>query len=265
MELKEKIFNDNNNNFIEETKLKNPVKMKKNSLLALSMIWFAYFLIIAVAFSSAIIWQQKAIISFIKKYINDFTFLVITITVFIAFFVFSIVISFISHKLSKGWLISILTFFALLWGILLIPIINHFINQPIAKSLALLLIPSVTMLLVGILAYYNVINFDKVWPIIIAIIIALGIVILITFLTKDSFAQRKLNLLIAVLGFILIMLYMGIDFMLISRTGRFINEYDVEVEKDFLMKQGILFGFHLATDFIVLIRYSLVILSSLKK
>ncbi|WP_406614942.1 MAG0110 family membrane protein [Mycoplasmopsis hyopharyngis] len=264
MELKEKIFNEKNNNFAEETKLKNPVTMKKNSLLALSMIWFAYFLIITIAFASLIVWQQKAIVSFIEKHINEFAFLIITITLFIAFFVLSIIISFFSHKMSKGWLISVLTFFALFWGILLIPIINHFLSQPIAKSLALLLIPSVTMLLVGILAYFNVINFSKVWPIIIAISIALGIVILITFLTNDSFVQRKLNLLIAVLGFIIIVLYMGIDFMLISKRGRFIEEYDVQVEKDFLMKQGILFGFHLATDFIVLIRYTLVILNSLK-
>lgn len=254
MELKEQIFNKKDEN---QKDLVNPKSLKKHTILSLSLIWFSYILIVTFSFGALLTWQAPVIKIWISSIFARNTIFAWTLIISLSIvqIVLMLVVGFFAHKLPLGWLAFFATLYALMMGVFIIPIIQFFVSQPLSVSFGLILIPSVTMLIMGLLGYFDVINFKKLWPLILALSISLIVVSLIAVFTINNSNQRILTLLISVLGFIVMALYMGLDFWIISKQGKYITEYEIQIEKKELNRLGLLFGLHLAIDFIYMLLY----------
>lgn len=252
----------------ENISTKDTVKVKKHSLLSLALMWFGYFLLLTFGTGAIITWQAPNIFSFFLQEGKELTTMIISIVIGIFAIINIIIIGFFAYRLSFKSLIFWSTTYALYLGILVAPIIQYAINAPIYEIMGIMLIPSAAFITMGLLGYFHIINFGKIWPIILILSIGLLIVSLISIFLIGFKHQESRSLYIGIsIGFYILMcLYTGLDFWIISsfdkKTSPYINS---EVEQKELKRLGVLFGLRLAIDYIYCLIYAFRILHALKQ
>ena len=116
------------------------------------------------------------------------------------------------------------------------------------KLLLVFGIPVFTFLVMGLLGYFQIFNFGKIWMFLIVSMIGLMVFGIVLFFIQNSF----LIMLYSVIGYILFSLYVGFDLWRISRMDQFYNA-GLELSKEAVTRFGLIFGLSLLIDFIQLV------------
>lgn len=134
-------------------------------------------------------------------------------------------------------------------------VFNRFLTLQVEtwKILSVLFIPAAVMMLTGTLAYFNLINFKKVWIILILLFITSIIIALTIFFVSNRNLVYALYSLVACAIFAA---YMAVDWYLITRF----NKKYKELGNEFLslkkaIKMSMYFGFKLSYDYVMIVYY----------
>lgn len=142
--------------------------------------------------------------------------------------------------------IILYSIFALFEGFFVTTILVFTGTNEIMKDLLLfMLIPSFSFGLMGVLAYFNVIDFSKLIPFALISTIALFIMGILLFFLSSSFLENMYLILAA----IVFNIWIGFDIQMIARTQE-INPY---MDKKELNRLSFLFGIKLFIDFVNLL------------
>ncbi|MBU4691193.1 MAG0110 family membrane protein [Mycoplasma zalophi] len=231
---------------------------KKHKLLGLSLLWFSLGIFITILFSGVIASIPSVYISWISFTLSvgiaPQTFIYVSIIVeFIACFIFqlffaykknkkiSIVMSIIAYFAYVLISTASLTFFTLA--------LNAYSQLNMAHAILMFIIPIAMFAIVGVLGYFDKVDFSKFTWIVTVGIIATVVMWIISFFTV--FRSNKIWSLYFALMIIVSLVIIGFNFQIIKK-------YDVELEnsdKNNLVIVGlsITFGFNLYILFIGLI------------
>ncbi len=117
-----------------------------------------------------------------------------------------------------------------------------------SKLLLVFGIPAFTFAIMGLLGYFQVFNFGKLWLFLLISTIGLIVFGIATYFIKSSFV----TMLYAIIGYIIFSLYVGFDLWRISRMDQFYTA-GLELTKEATTRFGIIFGLSLLIDFIQLV------------
>lgn len=134
-------------------------------------------------------------------------------------------------------------------------VFNRFLTLEVEtwKILSVLFIPAAVMMLTGTLAYYNLINFKKVWITLILLFITSIIIALTIFFVSNKNLVYVLYSLVACAIFAA---YMAIDWFLITRFNRKYKELGNEfLSLKNAIKMSMYFGFKLSYDYVMIVYY----------
>ena len=150
-------------------------------------------------------------------------------------------------KLSLKLLISLFLVFCIVQSFYIAYIFIIYANN-LSKLLLVFAIPSFTFLLMGILGYFQVFNFGKIWKFLLFATIGLFVFGIALFFIRSTFLIKVYS----AVGYIIFSLYVGYDLWRISRMQQF---YDagLELSKEAITRYGLIFGLSLLIDFIQLV------------
>ena len=150
-------------------------------------------------------------------------------------------------KLSLKLLISLFLLFCVVQSFYIAYIFIIYANES-SKLLLVFAIPSFTFLLMGLLGYFQVFNFGKIWKFLLFATIGLLVFGIALFFIQSTFLMK----LFSAIGYIIFSLYVGFDLWRISRMQQF---YDagLELSKEAVTRYGLIFGLSLLIDFIQLV------------
>ncbi|QBF34674.1 hypothetical protein EG856_01930 [Mycoplasmopsis phocirhinis] len=218
-----------------------------NKIIAGSVLSFAIGLIVAIL--GAITFTTT--FSYISQNALSLPFLIVGS---IIDFILVMIILFIGPKMKSYIIAPLATISMFLVGYFTLGYIFHFtdVSQDIVKLIAIFFIPAAAMLLMATLAYFNVIKLNKILPVSLFVLITLFILILVSWFSS----QQLIFTLISALGFLLTVLYMGIDWIIIIKFNRNFKNLSPEQQSNSeLVKWSIYFGYKLAWDFIYAVVY----------
>ncbi|QJR44409.1 MAG0110 family membrane protein [Mycoplasma miroungirhinis] len=232
---------------------------KKHKLLGLSLLWFSLGIFITILFSGVIASIPSVYISWINftesRGISPQTFIYSSIIIeFFACFIFqlffmykrekttSLVVSIIAYFVYVLISTASLTFFTLS--------LNAYSQLNVSQAVLMFLIPIVMFIIVGVLGYFEKIDFSKFTWLIIVGIIATILMWLLSFFTV--FRSNKIWSLYFSLMIVVSLVIIGFNFQIIKK-------YDVQLETNgnrnnlAILGLSITFGFNLYILFVGLI------------
>ena len=147
-------------------------------------------------------------------------------------------------------LIIMYVLFAIVEGFSLSMIMLRFAAQNQSwKILTLLLIPSTTMLVMGILGYSQIFDFSKIGRFLMFSLIGLFVAGLIMMFIPGI---NRLWTVYSIIGYGIFTLYVGFDFWRISRLDDML-QLSENPDKSVVLRYGLMFGLSLLIDFIQLV------------
>lgn len=213
----------------------------KNKLLSFSLMWMG----IAVAIIFLVTWaaMPNNFLWPIVKSISGFG----NIGLIIANSALMIALFFVvkNKKISTIFIAALYLVFTFVEGIVLAVIFKVANVRNLSDLVPLFIFPGAFFALIGLLGFFNIINFTKLMPF--AIFAAIGLLILA--LIGVFVFSRTLNILYTVLGFAVFSIWIGFDIQMLVRQGEFIDYSS----KDELIRFSIIGGLHLFLDFVNLI------------
>ncbi len=161
-------------------------------------------------------------------------------------------ISFMVRSAKLETLIIMYIAFAIVEGFSLSMILIHFaFAGQTWKILLLLLIPSMTMFIMGIVGYYQLFDFSKIARFLTFSLIGLFVSGLIMMFIPGI---DRLWTLYSMIAYGIFTLYAGFDFWRISRLDELLN-LEQNYDKSMITRYGIMFGLSLLIDFVQLVWY----------
>ncbi|MBU4689652.1 MAG0110 family membrane protein [Mycoplasma zalophidermidis] len=217
--------------------LKNHI-IRNNKIIGGSILSLAFFIIVALAGG------------ILYNYIFDISLqLWVILAGTLLDFALIIIILVFGHKMKAyilGPLASIsmflLGFYGLGYGI------NQFVsNHELIKLTAIFFIPAASMVLIGALAYFNVLKINKITPIMITLFITIIVLMLVSWFSS----HQLIFTIISGVGFLLTLCYMAIDWLIIIKFNNNFKKLTPEQQSvGELIKWSIYFGYRLAFDYI---------------
>lgn len=143
--------------------------------------------------------------------------------------------------------ITLYAVFAIYEGMFITTILQFTGTVNIVKDLLLyMLIPSFVFLIMGIMAYSNLINFSKLIPFTFFGFFAILILSLIMIFT----ANRTIEMLYIIISSAIFVIWIGFDLQMISRTEEVLPDY---LDKSSINRIAFMFGVKLFIDFVNLL------------
>lgn len=222
------------------------IKVHSNTshkILSSALSWFGLgmLLVFSLGYAFTIIPFMNIIFRSIMS--SNFNFIVLTI----ASIGIMISIVFGAWKLNLSTLIILFAAFCLVESFY-IALIFSIYAQNYSKLLLVFSIPALTFGIMGLLGYFQLFNFGKLWKFLLISTIGLIIFGIVTFFVQNSF----LIMLYSMIGYIIFSLYVGFDLWRISRMDQFYTA-GFELTKEATTRFGIIFGLSLLIDFIQLV------------
>ncbi len=218
----------------------------RTTVLNASLMWFSIGLIamlgVATIFGLIPQMQQVSITLFSSR-----TF-VILLSVFAIGLM--IAISFMARTAKISTLIMMYIAFAVIEGFSLAMLLMRFaFADQTWKILLLLLIPSATMLVMGLIGYYQLFDFSKIGRFLFFSLIGLMVSGLIMMFIPGL---KRMWTVYCMIGYGIFTLYVGFDFWRISRLDDMLNLSN-NPDETLVTRYGIMFGLSLLIDFIQLV------------
>ncbi len=221
----------------------------KTTVLNASLMWFAIGLtaMLSVATIFGLIPQMQSIS------INLFSNRPFVILLSVFAIGLMIAISFMFRKARIETLIFMYVAFAIVEGFSLAMVLMRFaFYEQTWKILVLLLIPSLTMLIMGAMGYSQIFDFSKIGKFLTFSLIGLMISgIIMMFIPGIGIMWTIYSM----VGYGIFTLYVGFDFWRISRLDEMLSLSD-NPDKSIVMRYGIMFGLSLLIDFIQLVWFA---------
>ncbi|TCG11570.1 Bax inhibitor-1 family protein [Mycoplasma todarodis] len=159
-------------------------------------------------------------------------------------------LTFMVRKASVQTLIMMYIAFAVIEGFSLsILLIRFAFADQTWKILLLLLIPSITMFIMGVIGYKQWFDFSKIGRFLLFSLIGLMVAGIIMIFIPGIKLMWKIY---SIIGYGIFTLYVGFDFWRISRLDEILNISE-NPDKSIVLRYGILFGLSLLIDFIQLV------------
>ncbi|KKB26755.1 hypothetical protein MM26B8_04370 [Mycoplasmopsis meleagridis] len=240
-----------NNNSYTEADAK--PKLIKKTLFSSSMMWFAIDLIIALV-SGFIFSSITPIVNFVYNTIaGSITIIVAAVVLIVLLFVFNSQRN--KYKVKSMIVTSIISMillgFTVLMSVCYAIKINTSLENP-SFLLAVFLIPAAFMFFMGLIGALNLIKIKIVYPLMIIAFLAL----LISSIVSWFIFNNTLEIVIVCLGIVLTALYMAIDWFIMLKTNKKLNEMlDSEYKRKEILVSGIYFGLHFAFDYVYMLAY----------
>ncbi|MEA4115670.1 hypothetical protein VBM87_02660 [Mycoplasma sp. 744] len=244
--MQEKQFNTS----YSETEVKQKSYIKQ-SLFGSAMMWFAIDLIFAFLFTFAIIKIPNAIDTLYNQGNITIAWLITSaILLIIGLFVFNRMrrkLNIIGTILLSFFLMSIISL------ILIIPAFKFTVGIfTLSQIILIFLIPAFFMFLAGFLATFNFFKSKFFYIMIIFLVVAL----IITSLISWFIFNKWLYIAITVLGTLVTLGYMILDFIYLSRLNEEIkNIQNQDLKRKEILVNGVYIGFHFAYDYIIMVLY----------
>ncbi len=225
------------------SKYKLDVTDKKANILSRSLLWMSFGLaiIVLVAWISSI---NDAFLRF--AYDMSYGNMWIVSWLINLVLLISLVFATSSNKVPLIVPIILYALFAFYEGFFITTILVFSGSVDIVKDLLLyMLIPAAIFLVMGILAYFNLVNFTKIIPFLMFGLIALMIMSIVLFVV-NNYVVEMVYLLLAASIFII---WVGIDIQIIIRSQKQLDYVDTKS----LNRMAILYGINLFIDFVRLL------------
>ncbi|MCS4536711.1 MULTISPECIES: MAG0110 family membrane protein [unclassified Mycoplasma] len=224
-----------------------------NRIIAGSLLTFAIGLIFAII--GAITFTTT--VKYLPQSIFSFAFL---LTGSIINFILVMVIMLVGPKMKAYVLGPLASISMFLVGYFVLSYVFYFSkpSQDLIKLIAIFFIPAAAMLLMGVLAYYNLIKLNKLLPISMFVLVTFIILVIVSWFSSG----KLIFTLVSAFGFLLTVIYMGIDWIIIIKFNHNYKNLSPDAQSNAeLIKWSMYFGYKLAWDFI----YAVVYISELFK
>lgn len=225
------------------SKYKLDVTDKKANILSRSLLWMSFGLAIIVL----VAWISSINDAFLR-FAYDMSYGNMWIVSWLINLVLLISLVFATSSNKVPLIISIILYalFAFYEGFFITTILVFSGSVDIVKDLLLyMLIPAAIFLVMGILAYFNLVNFTKIIPFLMFGLIALMIMSIVLFVV-NNYVVEMVYLLLAASIFII---WVGIDIQIIIRSQKQLDYVDTKS----LNRMAILYGINLFIDFVRLL------------
>ncbi|WP_084489761.1 MAG0110 family membrane protein [Mycoplasmopsis lipofaciens] len=249
-------MNEQITNYEYENKPKNKIKesLKGNVFLGATILWFAYAMMIAIL-AAIIVFANANTIG--KFFISR---PIIWIVAGIVGFVLLMITFFMGHRMNFWILLPLVTIDMIFLGTVVLgtALLYALSNFDWLKTFAVFFIPIAVMMLMGTLAVFNIIKLDKLWVAALIISITLLVLMIVSFFVLNE----TMYMLYVGLGFILICLYMGIDWILIIKLNQtYKSDFLTKDTISEILRISLFYGFKLAYDYIYAVYYLILIFS----
>ncbi|UUD35208.1 Bax inhibitor-1 family protein [Mycoplasmopsis caviae] len=244
-------LNNNDLNIVDNT------LVRKNTFLGYTLLWFTFCMVISFTTAFAATYNMVTVVNyFVNHYYSWILGGVLTIALLFIYM-------FLGPKMHLGISIPIVTIIMMGFGLFALSVPLYYAKYTLDwwKLYLVLFLPAGFMLIMGTLAATNKINLSMLWvPLIVLFVAIITLSIVSWFVFSDWLVS-----LISGLGVLLMVIYMGIDWLLINKFNKVYSDFiNTEETKKEMIRMSLFFGFKLAYDYIYCVLYLIRLFSNFK-